>query len=110
MENTTLGIAKYAGACVAGIATSWVIAAPAVSMPPPVPAPDPGSSQHHKIFDSLDGREGPAPTTTSNEAAPTSAGVDWSTLAAVLGGGMALTGFVALGATQVRRRHAARPA
>ena len=104
MKHTTLGITKYAGACVAGIATSWVIAAPAVAMAPPVPAPDPGSSQHHRIFDSLDGRDGSVPSAPATRAAPSSDGVDWTTIAAVVGGGMALTGFVALGATQIRRR------
>ena len=106
MKPTTLGIAKYAGASVAGIATACVIAAPAVAMAPPVPAPDPGSSQHHKIFDSLDGRDGSAPAAPSAKPASTSDGVDWTTIAAVVGGGMALTGFVALGATQIRRRQA----
>jgi len=107
MKPTTLGITKYAGACVAGIATSCVIAAPAVAMAPPVPAPDPGSGQHHRIFDSLDGRDGAAPSATATKAAPASSdGVDWTTIAAVVGGGMALTGFVALGATQIRRRQA----
>jgi hypothetical protein len=106
MKPTTLGITKYAGACVAGLATSCVIAAPAIAMAPPAPAPDPGSSQHHKIFDSLDGRQGPAPSAPATRPAPTSDGVDWTTIAAVVGGGMALTGFVALGATQIRRRQA----
>ena len=109
MKTTTLGIAKTTGACVGGIAISCLFASPAVAMPPPVPAPDPGSGQHHKIFDSLDGRQGPAVGPASQDVTPASDGVDWTTLAAVLAGGVALTGFVALGATQVRR-HQAHPA
>jgi hypothetical protein len=109
MNATTVRIATYAGACVAGLATSCVLAAPALAMAPPVPAPEPGSGQHHKIFDSLDGRSGPAATQASADIGSASGGVDWSTLAYVLGGGMALTGFVVLGATQVRR-HQEHPA
>ena len=111
MKTTTLGIAKTTGACVGGIAVSCLFAAPAVAMPPPVPAPDPGSSQHHKIFDSLEGRQGPAAGPASQDISKASDGVDWTTLAAVLAGGVALTGFVALGVTQVRRhQHQAHPA
>ena len=109
MKNTTLGIAKYTGVCVAGVATSCVIAAPAIAMAPPAPAPDPGSSQHHKIFDSLDGRDGPSSTANSTKAAPASDGIDWTTIALVLAGGVAVTGFVALGATEVRRHHRPHP-
>ena len=112
MKTTTLGIAKTTGACVGGIAIACLFAAPAVAMPPPVPAPDPGSSQHHKIFDSLEGRQGPAVEPANHSIAPTASdGLDWTTLAAVLAGGVALTGFVALGVTQVRRhQHQAHPA
>jgi len=104
MKTTSLGIAKYTGVCVAGIATSCVIAAPALAMAPPAPAPDPGSSQHHKIFDSQDGRQGPAPTASISNALPSSSSIDWTTIAFVVGGGMAVTGLVAFGVTQVHRR------
>jgi hypothetical protein len=104
MNTTTLQIAKYAGAGVAGIATSCVLAAPALAMQPPVPDPVPGSGQHHKIFDSLDGRQGPAATPPSTSGGSASSGIDWSTLAATLGGGAMLAGVAVLGATQVRRR------
>jgi hypothetical protein len=107
--NTTTRVAKYAGACVGGLATSFVLAAPALAMQPPVPDPVPGSGQHHKIFDSLDGRGGPAATSPATDTGSVSDGIDWSTLATALGGGMALTGAVVLGATQIRRR-SARPA
>ncbi|RNM12407.1 hypothetical protein [Nocardioides pocheonensis] len=109
MNTFTADLAKYAGACVAGIATSCVLAAPALAMQPPVPDPVPGSGEHHKIFDSLDGRGGPAPTTPTTDVGSTSDGIDWSTLGAALGGGMALVGAGALGATQIHRRQA-RPA
>lgn len=105
MNPTTLRVAEYAAACVGGVAVSCVLAAPAVALQPPAPAPDPGSGQHHKIFDSLDGRTGPVAQPAKSDAAPASDGVDWSLLAAVLGGGMALTGAAALGATQIRRHH-----
>jgi len=104
MKTTTLGIAKTTGACVGGIAIACLFAAPAVAMPPPVPAPDPGSSQHHKIFDSQDGRQGPAPTASISNALPSSSSIDWTTIAFVVGGGMAVTGLVAFGVTQVHRR------
>jgi len=106
MNTFTADLAKYAGACIAGIATSCVLAAPALAMQPPVPEPVPGSGEHHKIFDSMEDRYGPAGTAPATDVGGTSDGVDWSTLAGALGGGVALAGAAVLGATQIRRRPA----
>ena len=106
MNITTIRIASCAGAGFAGIVTSSLLAAPAIAMQSPVNEPVPGTAQHHKIFDSLDGRNGTAPTTAGREVDSTSGGIDWSTLATVLGGGAVLTAAVALGGSQIRRHHA----
>ena len=108
MNTTTMvRIAEYGGSCAAGLLASLVLAGPALAMQPPGPDPVPGSEQHHKIFDSLDGRDGPAPTTsTEAEPAPASDGTDWSTLVAALTGGSVVAGGAVLGATQLRRRQA----
>lgn len=109
MNISSAHVAEYASACVAGLAASCVLAAPASAMQPPVPDPLSGSGEHHKIFDSLDGRGGPAATTVTTDVGSTSDRVNWSALASALGGGLALTGAAVLGATQLRRRQA-RPA
>ena len=106
MNITTVRIAECAGAGFAGVVTSCVLAAPALAMQSPVNEPVPGTAQHHKIFDSLDGRSGPTATTAGTEATSTSGGIDWSTLATALAGGAVLTAAVALGGSQIRRHHA----
>jgi hypothetical protein len=100
MNTTTLRITKYAGAGVAALATTCVLAAPATAMRP---EPVPRTNQQA------------VPTTTDHESPSTpsigssSDGFDWSTLAAGLGGGAMLTGVVVIGASELRRRQA-RPA
>jgi hypothetical protein len=131
MNTTTTRVAKYAGAGLAGIATSCVLAAPALAMRPD---PTPGSGQHQRIYESdiiansastkdpagpaaspgnarladhWDGHTGSPATATGTN--PTSGGADWSNLATAFGGGVVLTGAIAMGATQLHRRQT-RPA
>jgi hypothetical protein len=137
--TTTTRFAKYAGAGLAGIATSCALAAPALAMRPD---PIPSGGQNHGTTNSreqsvqnpsvkpappstnsgvgtyggsvpLDGqpvesRQGPTTTPASTVAGSTSGGIDWSTLATGLSGGVLLSGAV-VGAAQLRRRQA-RPA
>ena len=94
MNTTTLRITKYAGAGVAALATTCVLAAPAMAMRP---EPVPGTNQQ-AVPSPVD----PQPSTPS--IGSTSDGFDWSTLAAGLGGGAMLTGVAVIGADQLRRR------
>lgn len=116
MNTTTTRVAKYAGAGLAGIATTCVLAAPALAMRPD---PTPGSGQHN-VYDScatrgcpsdtsLGARDGQASTPASRVGASSSHGVNWSTLVAGFGGGAMLTGVAVLGAAQLHRRQT-RPA
>jgi hypothetical protein len=106
MNHTTARVARYAGAGLAGIATSWVLAAPALAMLPPAPDPVPGSDHQTTSTSSSDNGSAPATQTSISSA---SDGTDWSVLAAGLAGGAILGGVVVVGATQVRR-HQAHPA
>lgn len=109
MNTTSLRIAKYAGAGIAGLATSVVLAAPALAMRPD---PIPGSGQQQRIYESdiiansgsPEDREGPAATLASRTGGSTSGGMDWSSVATGLGGGAVLGGAVVLSAAQARRR------
>lgn len=134
MNTTTARRTTYAGASLAGIATSCLLAAPALAMRPD---PTPGTGQHQRIYESdiiansastegaptgpatsprnarlaevMDANSHTGSPTTATSTNATPHGVDWSNLATVLGGAAVLTGVVAAGATQLHRRQA-RPA
>jgi hypothetical protein len=109
MNTTSLRIAKYAGAGIAGLATSVVLAAPALAMRPD---PIPESGQTQRIYESqiiadaahANDRKGQAAAVASRIGDSTSGGTDWSSVATGLGGGAVLGGAVVLGAAQARRR------
>lgn len=117
MNTTTTRFAKYAGAGLAGIATSCALAAPALAMrPDPTPGgggQNPGTTDSRVAQQSVQDRylaslDHAAATATANNtrAVSSAGGVDWSALAAGFGGGAMLTGVVVLGATQLQRRRA----
>jgi hypothetical protein len=93
MNTTTLRVAKYAGAGLAGITASCVLAAPALAMRPD---PIPGSG-HTQVSP-------PPAEPASPQGGTASDGLDWSTLGAGVGGGAMLTGIVVVGVAQLRRR------
>jgi hypothetical protein len=109
MNTTSLRIAKYAGAGIAGLATSVVLAAPALAMQP---EPIHGSGQHQRIYESeiiadsvsTELRKAPTTTVASRVGGSTSGGLDWSSVATGLGGGAVLGGAVVVSAARTRRR------
>jgi hypothetical protein len=135
--NTTTRFARYAGAGLAGIATSCAFATPAHAMRPE-PTPDggqnPGTTNSQVAEQSVkpappstntgagtyggsvpvdgrsvESRQGQPTSPASAGSASTEDGIDWSTLATGLSGGVLLSGAVVVGAAQLRRRQA-RPA
>lgn len=98
MNTASLRIARYAAAGIAGIASCVALATPALAMQPDPPAPGglPSSTT--------------TPPADTGSTSPTAGTIDWSSLAAGLGGGVVLGGAVVLGAAQARRHRSPQPA
>jgi hypothetical protein len=94
MNTTSSRVTAYAGAVVAGLATSIMLAAPANAM-----RPDPNPDQSRTQV----AAPAPAPTRAPT-AEPTSGGIDWAAVASGLAGGVALTGGAVIVGSQSRRR------
>lgn len=99
MNSNTRRIVRFTGAGLVAAGATVAFSTPALAMTPPGPqAPAPHGYRVQAPAPSGSGESGGSVASGSSAA-----DIDWSSLLAGLGAGIALTGAVALGGVEVRR-------